>query len=167
MAVRSGTLTKVGEWTRALNSRYFTLFADRLVYFTDEASGSKPNAKPRGEALLAGATLQNAQPPRQSATGKFFFSITFVDAGKSTSWILAADSQEDMRAWVEAIASSEGVAAAAFDEAKASSSALAAADAAAGWRIFETPSFSEAKSVCVKPWAYPTAFSMAPFAFES
>ncbi|XP_076346057.1 sesquipedalian-1-like [Tachypleus tridentatus] len=90
---REGWLLKRGEVNKSFQRRWFTLKGNLLFYF--EKKGDKD---PIGLIILEGCTIELAENEEL-----FAFKIMFHSAGNRT-YILSADSQENMESWMKALA---------------------------------------------------------------
>ena len=90
---KSGMLHKRGEINKSYQKRWFVLKGNLLFYF--EKRGDK---EPIGLIILEGCTVELAELDLET----YAFSIVFVGQGCRT-YILAADSQEEMESWMKAI----------------------------------------------------------------
>ncbi|XP_038619583.1 sesquipedalian-1 [Tachyglossus aculeatus] len=91
-ADNTGFLYKKGERHTAYHKRWFVLKGNMLFYFEDRDS-----REPVGVIILEGCTVELCE-----ATEEFAFAIRFAGA-RSRTYVLAADSQPAMEAWVKAL----------------------------------------------------------------
>ncbi|XP_066466157.1 sesquipedalian-1 [Tiliqua scincoides] len=91
-ADNTGFLYKKGERNTAYHRRWFVLKGNMLFYFEDRES-----REPVGVIILEGCTVELCE-----ATEEFAFAIKFGCA-KSRTYILAAESQAAMEAWVKSL----------------------------------------------------------------
>ncbi|XP_007422788.1 sesquipedalian-1 [Python bivittatus] len=91
-ADNAGFLHKKGERNTAYHRRWFVLKGNMLFYFEDRES-----REPVGVIILEGCTVELCE-----ATEEFAFAIKF-DCPKSRTYVLAAESQVAMEAWVKAL----------------------------------------------------------------
>uniref|UniRef100_A0A8D0L740 Sesquipedalian n=1 Tax=Sphenodon punctatus TaxID=8508 RepID=A0A8D0L740_SPHPU len=91
-ADNAGFLYKKGERNTAYHKRWFVLKGNMLFYFEDRES-----REPVGVIILEGCTVELCE-----STEEFAFAIRF-DCAKSRTYILAADSQASMEAWVKSL----------------------------------------------------------------
>ncbi|XP_053577359.1 sesquipedalian-2 [Bombina bombina] len=91
-ADRTGYLYKRGQWNVAYQKRWFVLKGNLLFYFEERQS-----REPVGVVILEGYTVELCQSEEE-----FAFAVRF-DVQDSRSYILAAESQEDMESWVKAL----------------------------------------------------------------
>ncbi|KAG8232073.1 hypothetical protein J437_LFUL011620 [Ladona fulva] len=90
---REGWLVKRGEVNKYYQKRWFVLKGNLLFYF--EKRGDK---EPVGVIILEGCTIELAENEEQ-----FGFKIVFHGSG-NRSYLLGAESQESMEAWMKALA---------------------------------------------------------------
>ncbi|XP_042297646.1 sesquipedalian-1 [Sceloporus undulatus] len=88
----AGFLYKKGERNTAYHRRWFVLKGNMLFYFEDRES-----REPVGVIILEGCTVELCE-----STEEFAFAIKF-DCAKSRTYILAAESQAAMEAWVKSL----------------------------------------------------------------
>ncbi|XP_063171832.1 sesquipedalian-1 [Candoia aspera] len=88
----AGFLHKKGERHVASHRRWFVLKGNMLFYFEGQES-----REPVGVIILEGCTVELCE-----ATEEFAFAIKF-DGPKSRTYVLAAESQPAMEAWVKAL----------------------------------------------------------------
>ncbi|XP_044514721.1 sesquipedalian-1 [Gracilinanus agilis] len=91
-ADNSGFLYKKGERHTAYHRRWFVLKGNMLFYFEERDS-----REPVGVIILEGCTVELCE-----AAEEFAFAIRFAGA-RSRTYVLAADSQPAMEAWVKAL----------------------------------------------------------------
>ncbi|XP_053136260.1 sesquipedalian-1 [Hemicordylus capensis] len=91
-ADNSGFLYKKGERNTAYHKRWFVLKGNMLFYFEDRES-----REPVGVIILEGCTVELCE-----STEEFTFAIKF-DCAKSRTYILAAENQATMEAWVKSL----------------------------------------------------------------
>ncbi|XP_077164284.1 sesquipedalian-1 [Paroedura picta] len=91
-ADQAGFLSKKGERNPAYHRRWFVLRGNMLFYFEDRES-----REPVGVIVLEGSTVQLCE-----SSEEFAFSIRFGCA-KARTYVLAADSQAALEAWVKAL----------------------------------------------------------------
>ncbi|XP_074153486.1 sesquipedalian-1 [Sminthopsis crassicaudata] len=91
-ADNTGFLYKKGERHTAYHRRWFVLKGNMLFYFEDRDS-----REPVGVIILEGCTVELCE-----AAEDFAFAIRFAGS-RSRTYILAADSQPAMEAWVKAL----------------------------------------------------------------
>lgn len=91
-ADNAGFLFKKGERNTAYHRRWFVLKGNMLFYFEDRES-----REPVGVIILEGCTVELCE-----ATEEFAFAIKFGCA-KSRTYVLAAESQAAMEAWVKSL----------------------------------------------------------------
>ncbi|XP_068937790.1 sesquipedalian-1 isoform X2 [Petaurus breviceps papuanus] len=91
-ADNTGFLYKKGERHTAYHRRWFVLKGNMLFYFEDRDS-----REPVGVIILEGCTVELCE-----AAEEFAFAIRFAGS-RSRTYILAADSQPAMEAWVKAL----------------------------------------------------------------
>ncbi|KAM4650781.1 sesquipedalian-2 [Discoglossus pictus] len=91
-ADQTGYLLKRGEWNVAYQRRWFVLKGNLLFYFEEQES-----KEPVGVVVLEGCTVELCQ-----SSEEFAFMVRFDSPG-SRSYILSAESQEDMESWVKAL----------------------------------------------------------------
>ncbi len=89
---KEGWLLKRGEVNKAFQKRYFSLKGNLLFYF--EKKGDK---EPIGVIILEGCTVELTEN-----SDAFTFELVFQGSGSRT-YILSAESQEEMEAWMKAI----------------------------------------------------------------
>jgi len=94
-ADKQGYLDKRGEVNRSFRRRWFVLRGNLLFYFE-----RSENAVPTGVIVLENCAVHASECEDQYA-----FELSFGGAGTRT-YVLAADTQEDMEDWMRAIASS-------------------------------------------------------------
>lgn len=90
---REGWLVKRGEVNKYYQRRWFVLKGNLLFYF--EKRGDK---EPVGVIILEGCTIELAENEEQ-----YGFKIVFHGSG-NRSYLLGAESQESMEAWMKALA---------------------------------------------------------------
>ncbi|XP_046390081.1 sesquipedalian-1 isoform X2 [Ischnura elegans] len=90
---REGWLVKRGEVNKYYQRRWFVLKGNLLFYF--EKRGDK---EPVGLIILEGCTIELAENEEQ-----YGFKIVFHGSG-NRSYLLGAESQESMEAWMKALA---------------------------------------------------------------
>ncbi|KAK8740703.1 hypothetical protein OTU49_002663 [Cherax quadricarinatus] len=90
---KEGYLLKKGEVNKSFQRRWFVLKGNLLFYF--EKKGER---EPIGVIILEGCTIELAECEDQ-----FTFKLLFHGGGGRT-YILAADSQESLEAWMKALA---------------------------------------------------------------
>ncbi|XP_062814774.1 sesquipedalian-1 [Anolis carolinensis] len=88
----AGVLHKKGERNTAYHRRWFVLKGNMLFYFEERES-----REPVGVIILEGCTVELCE-----ASEEFAFAIRFQGA-KSRTYVLAAESQAAMEAWVKAL----------------------------------------------------------------
>lgn len=91
---REGWLNKRGEVNKNFQKRWFVLKGNLLFYFE-----KKDDREPIGVIILEGCTIELAENEET-----FAFKLVFHGAGNRT-YILCANSQENMEEWMKAIAS--------------------------------------------------------------
>ncbi|XP_063000117.1 sesquipedalian-1 [Elgaria multicarinata webbii] len=89
---KAGFLYKKGERNTAYHRRWFVLKGNMLFYFEDRES-----REPVGAIILEGCTVELCE-----STEEFAFAIKF-ECAKSRTYILAAESQAAMEAWVKSL----------------------------------------------------------------
>uniref|UniRef100_A0A8D2IS13 Sesquipedalian n=1 Tax=Varanus komodoensis TaxID=61221 RepID=A0A8D2IS13_VARKO len=89
---KAGFLCKKGERNTAYHRRWFVLKGNMLFYFEDRES-----REPVGVIILEGCTVELCE-----STEEFAFAIKF-DCARSRTYILAAESQAAMEAWVKSL----------------------------------------------------------------
>ena len=89
---KEGYLLKRGEVNKSFQKRWFVLKGNLLFYF--DKKGEK---EPTGVIIIEGCTVQLAE-----MTDAFTFELVFPGS-TSRTYILAADSQDDMESWMKAI----------------------------------------------------------------
>lgn len=92
---KAGWLLKKGDLNKAFQKRYFVLKGNLFFYF--EKQGDK---EPIGVIILEGCTVELSS----SYTETFTFEIAFQGSGCRT-YVLTADSQDEMEAWMKAVTS--------------------------------------------------------------
>jgi hypothetical protein len=90
---KEGHLLKKGEVNKGYQKRWFLLKGNLLFYF--EKKGDK---EPIGVIILEGCTVELVE----QQTDAFTFAIKFPGPG-CRAYILAADNQEEMEAWMRAV----------------------------------------------------------------
>lgn len=91
-ADKEGYLLKRGEYNKGYQRRWFVLKGNLLFYY------EKRNDKdPIGLIILEGCTIELSED-----TDGFVFQIKFSGSGNRT-YIIAADSQEDMEVWMKVL----------------------------------------------------------------
>uniref|UniRef100_L7M763 PH domain-containing protein n=1 Tax=Rhipicephalus pulchellus TaxID=72859 RepID=L7M763_RHIPC len=90
---REGWLLKRGEVNRAYQRRWFLLKGNLLFYFE-----KKTDREPLGVVILEGCTVELAENEEM-----FAFKVVFHGAG-NRMYMLSADTQESMEAWMKALA---------------------------------------------------------------
>ncbi|KFM71339.1 Sesquipedalian-1, partial [Stegodyphus mimosarum] len=91
---REGWLGKRGEVNKSFQKRWFVLKGNLLFYFE-----KKDDKEPVGLVILEGCTVELAENEETYA-----FKLVFHGAGNRT-YILCANSQENMEQWMKALAS--------------------------------------------------------------
>ncbi|KAJ1093068.1 hypothetical protein NDU88_006177 [Pleurodeles waltl] len=91
-ADNTGFLYKKSERNSAYHKRWFVLKGNMLFYFDD-----KESREPAGAIVLEGCTVELCE-----STEEYAFAIQFADL-QSRPYIMAANSQAAMEAWVKAI----------------------------------------------------------------
>lgn len=89
---KEGYLLKRGEVNKAYQKRWFILKGNILFYYD-----KKGDREPIGAIILEGCTVELAE-----MTDAYTFELVFQGAGSRT-YILSADTQEDMESWMKAI----------------------------------------------------------------
>ncbi|ELU15813.1 hypothetical protein CAPTEDRAFT_183315 [Capitella teleta] len=92
-ADKEGFLSKRGEVNKSFQKRWFALKGNLLFYF--EKRGDRD---PIGVIILEGCTVELAEN-----TEAYTFELVFQGAGSRT-YVLAAETQEEMENWMKAIA---------------------------------------------------------------
>ncbi|KAH8281220.1 hypothetical protein KR044_011658 [Drosophila immigrans] len=87
-----GFLNKRGEINRAFQRRYFVLKGNLLFYFE-----TRNDKEPLGLIIVEGCTIELSI---ESDMGNYCFEIAF---NGNRTYVLAADSQESMEAWMKAL----------------------------------------------------------------
>lgn len=90
---REGWLLKRGEVNRAYQRRWFLLKGNLLFYFE-----KKTDREPLGVVILEGCTVELAENEEM-----FAFKVVFHGSG-NRMYMLSADTQESMEAWMKALA---------------------------------------------------------------
>jgi hypothetical protein len=90
---RAGFLHKLGGRHATFQRRWFVLRGNMLFYFEEAAAG-----EPQGVIVLEGCTVELAE----AARFPFAFAVRFAGA-RARSYVLAADSQAALEAWVKAL----------------------------------------------------------------
>lgn len=90
---KEGYLQKKGEVNKSFQRRWFVLKGNLLFYFE-----KKGDREPIGVIILEGCTIELAECEDQ-----FTFKLLFHGGGGRT-YVLAADSQESLEAWMKALA---------------------------------------------------------------
>lgn len=90
---KEGFLMKRGEVNKAFQKRYFVLKGNLLFYY--EKKGDK---EPIGVVILEGCTVELSEN-----SDLYTFELVFQGSGTRT-YVLAAESQEEMEAWMKAVA---------------------------------------------------------------
>lgn len=90
---REGWLLKRGEVNRAFQKRWFLLKGNLLFYFE-----KKTDREPLGVVILEGCTVELAENEEM-----FAFKVVFHGSG-NRMYVLSADTQESMEAWMKALA---------------------------------------------------------------
>lgn len=90
---REGWLQKRGEVNRAYQRRWFLLKGNLLFYFE-----KKTDREPLGVVILEGCTVELAENEEM-----FAFKVVFHGSG-NRMYMLSADTQESMEAWMKALA---------------------------------------------------------------
>lgn len=90
---KQGHLNKRGELNKSFQKRWFMLKGNLLFYFD-----KKGDSEPIGVIILEGCSVELAEN-----ADKFSFELTFLGSGART-YVLAADSQEEMEEWMQVLA---------------------------------------------------------------
>lgn len=90
---KEGYLSKRGETNRAFQKRWFVLKGNLLFYY--EKKGDK---EPIGVIILEGCTVELSE-----SSDAFSFELVFQGSGSRT-YVLAAETQNEMEDWMKAIA---------------------------------------------------------------
>lgn len=91
-ADKEGYLLKRGEYNKGYQRRWFVLKGNLLFYYD-----KRHDKDPIGVVILEGCTIELSED-----TDGFVFQIKFSGSGNRT-YIIAADSQEDMEAWMKVL----------------------------------------------------------------
>ena len=89
---KEGALSKRGEVNKSFQKRWFMLKGNLLFYFE-----KKGDREPVGLIIIEGCTVELAE-----MTDAFTFELVFPGSSSRT-YILAADTQEEMESWMKAI----------------------------------------------------------------
>lgn len=92
LITRSGFLNKRGEINKAFQRRYFVLKGNLLFYFE-----TRLDKEPLGLIIVEGCTIELSQ---ELDADNYCFEIAF---NGNRTYILAADTQECMEAWMKAL----------------------------------------------------------------
>jgi len=92
---REGFLNKRGEVNKSFQRRWFVLKGNLLFYYD-----RKSDVEPVGVIILEGCSVELVENNE-----RFTFELAFLGSGART-YVLAADSQEDMEDWMKALACS-------------------------------------------------------------
>lgn len=90
---RQGYLNKRGELNKSFQRRWFVLKGNLLFYFD-----KKGDQEPIGVIILEGCSVELVEN-----TDKYSFELAFLGSGART-YVLAADSQEEMEEWMQVLA---------------------------------------------------------------
>ncbi|KAK7087514.1 sesquipedalian-1-like [Littorina saxatilis] len=91
---KEGMLLKRGELNKGFQRRWFVLRGNLLFYYE-----KKVDKEPSGVIILEGCTIEVAD---LEDTDNYAFQIAFP-GGASRTYILSADSQEELEAWMRAL----------------------------------------------------------------
>ena len=91
-ADKEGYLLKRGEYNKGYQRKWFVLKGNLLFYYD-----KRHDKDPIGVVILEGCTIELSED-----TDGFVFQIKFSGSGNRT-YIIAADSQEDMEAWMKVL----------------------------------------------------------------
>ena len=89
---KEGYLLKRGEVNKSFQKRYFVLKGNLLFYFE-----KRTDKEPIGVIILEGCTVELSEN-----LDSFTFELVFQGSGSRT-YILSAETQEDMEAWMKAV----------------------------------------------------------------
>lgn len=89
---KQGFLNKRGELNKAFQRRWFVLKGNLLFYFE-----RKTDPEPIGVIVIDGCSVELTEN-----SDKYAFELAFSGSGTRT-YVLAADSQEEMEAWMRAL----------------------------------------------------------------
>jgi sesquipedalian len=92
---RQGYLNKRGEVNKSFQRRWFVLKGNLLFYYD-----KRSDVEPIGVIILEGCSIELIENSE-----KFAFELVFLGSGART-YVLAADSQEDMESWMKDLACS-------------------------------------------------------------
>lgn len=134
---KQGYLNKRGELNKSFQKRWFMLKGNLLFYFD-----KKGDAEPIGVIILEGCSVELAEN-----TDKFSFELTFLGSGART-YVLAAESQEEMEDWMQVLAcASYDYMRCAVEELQRQMDELNAANHRKSRRVAPNPPSSSVKSV--------------------